>query len=177
MGTTTGLVTVAEFMRIPAKNGVRHELRHGEIVEVRPPPSNHAEIQDRIVDALRAVASTDWKIRAEMAFRPQPEHEVWEADVGVMKRSRWEPAVASSAYPLGAPEVVVEVLSPSNRASEIFDRERTCFEGGCNEFWVVDPERREVRVSTPQTPTRTYGPGEAVPAFDRQIQVNDIFSC
>ena len=73
------------------------------------------------------------------------------------------------------PKNIVEVLLPSNTASEMFDRERTCLEGGCQEFWVIDPDRRQVRVSTPDRAPRTYGVGEAVPVFDKSIQLNDIF--
>jgi Uma2 family endonuclease len=77
MSTTTGLVTVAEFERMPEKIGVRQELRHGEVVEMPPPTPNHQEIQYRISRAIEAIASADWRVRSEIAFRPQAEHEVW----------------------------------------------------------------------------------------------------
>jgi Uma2 family endonuclease len=164
MSTTAGLMTVAEFERLrDPKNGTKLELHHGEVIEVPPAMPEHAEIQDRITDALRVIAQTHWKIRSEFAFRPKLEHEVWEADVGVMKRERWEQVLGRREYPLGAPELVVEVLSPSNTASEMFDRERICLESGCLEFWVVDPDTRQIRVSTPDRAWRTYGAGDVIP--------------
>jgi hypothetical protein len=45
----------------------------------------------------------------------------------------------------------------------MFDRERTCFNGGCREFWIVDPETRQVHVTSPDGPRRTYRSGEQIP--------------
>jgi Uma2 family endonuclease len=179
MGTTAGLVTVAEFERMQdPKDGSRLELHHGEVVTVPPPKSDYAELQDRMLDALRAIARSEWKIRTELAFRPKAEHEVWSADVGVMGVERWENARRQKAYPLGAPELVVEVLSPSNTASEMYDRERTCFDAGCREFWIVDPDTRQIHVTSPDGPSRTYRSGEKIPVAllgGAMIEVDQIF--
>lgn len=58
-----------------------------------------------------------------------------------------------------APELVIEVLSPSNTVEEILEKEGLCLENGCREFWVLDAKRRQVRVSTPDGLTRTYHGG------------------
>jgi len=178
MGTTAGLVTVAEFERMKDPAGFKLELHHGEVVKVPPPTTDHAEIQDRLLDVLRSVASAEWKIRTEFAFRPLEEHEVWAADVGVMRRERWQSALEKHEYPLGAPEIVVEVLSPSNTVREMFDREQTCFEGGCREFWVVDPETRRIYVTSPDSPKRAYGSGDQVRSVvlsGAAIAIDNIF--
>jgi hypothetical protein len=36
----------------------------------------------------------------------------------------------------GAPDLVVEILDPSNSATEIYDKEKLCLENGAKEFWV-----------------------------------------
>lgn len=43
-----------------------------------------------------------------------------------------------------APEIAVEVLSPSNSQSEIFYKRRLYFETGSEQFWQVDPEKKEI---------------------------------
>ena len=58
---------------------------------------------------------------------------------------------------------MIEVLSPSNTVEEMLDKERTCLEGGCREFWLVDEKRRQVKVSTPDGVTRTYHEGQETP--------------
>ena len=37
----------------------------------------------------------------------------------------------------GAPELVIEVLSPSNSAGRMYRLERLCMNNGCQEFWTV----------------------------------------
>jgi Uma2 family endonuclease len=178
MGTTAGLVTVAEFERMRDPAGFRLELHHGEVVKLPPPKPNHVSVQDRIAEALRAIASAEWRALVELPFRPQAEHEVWVADVGVINAVRWRDAGRANVYPLGAPELVIEVLSPSNTVSEMYDRERTCFNGGCREFWIVDPDTRRIYVTFPDAPKRTYGSGEQVPVAllgDATIAVDQIF--
>jgi Uma2 family endonuclease len=66
---------------------------------------------------------------------------------------------------IGAPEIVIEVLSPSNTIKKMRDRRKICLENGGREFWVVDPKRREVEVSTPDGHSITYKPGQHIPLF------------
>jgi Uma2 family endonuclease len=78
----------------------------------------------------------------------------------------------------GAPELVIEVLSPSNTAAEILDKEQLCLANGTLEFWVVDPDRRHVRVSTSRGSARVYRPGDDIPLAlfgNAKLAVNAIF--
>jgi Uma2 family endonuclease len=60
----------------------------------------------------------------------------------------------------GVPDLVVEVLTPSSAVAETYDKEKPCLENGAQEFWVVDPDRRQVKVSTPDGHTRTFRSGQ-----------------
>jgi Uma2 family endonuclease len=78
----------------------------------------------------------------------------------------------------GAPDLVIEVLSPSNTAAEIFDKEKLCLENGSQEFWVVDPDRLQVKISTPDGFTITYHSGQEIPLSlfgNAKVPVNAIF--
>ena len=68
-----------------------------------------------------------------------------------------------SEYPIYSPPLLIEVLSPSNKAEEINRRRVVAFSCGTREFWLVDPERRTIEVSGPDLTTRMYGPGDSVP--------------
>jgi Uma2 family endonuclease len=79
---------------------------------------------------------------------------------------------------IGAPDLAVEILSPSNSPREMLDRERTMFAGGCRQFWIVDGTKRTVRTSTPGGQPKTYESGESIPLdlFDSHaVAVDDIF--
>lgn len=155
MATTTGLMTVEQFEALPEPTGeFYYELHHGELVKMTRPKPRHLRLQNRLVDLFRALAGGSYFVSMELVFRPLPEHEVWAADVGVVTVLRWDQA--TDEHLLGSPEIVIEVLSPSNTASEINDKEMMCLDTGCLEFWVVDPKRKLVKVSTPDRRTTTY---------------------
>ena len=146
MGTHTGLVTVEEYLKLPPPEGGHYELHHGEVVFVTAPKWGHKRIQDRLEVLLRSVAGERAYVTKEMAFRPTPEHEVWEADVGLVTSER-AANVADDDYLMGAPDLVIEVLSPSNTVEEINDKMSVCLDNGCLSFWVVDSKRKRVSVT------------------------------
>lgn len=174
-GTTTRLMTFAEFERMPdPPDGFRVELRHGEPITVAPPKFQHSRIQWRIRRMLESAAGDAGIVDKEIGFRVC-EHNYRIVDIAFVSKARWDSA---QDYLDGAPEIVVEVLSPSNSAAEMIERERLCLENGCLEFWLVDPEQQLVRVSTPDGRAATYGSGREIPLplLDGSISVDAIFA-
>ena len=178
MATTSALMTVEQYSALPEPEGGRYELRHGVPVKVSFPKPEHWEIQQRLADLLKPLAAGRGPVGTEMAFRPLPEYEVWSADVAFVTQSRYDRR-PSGDYLHRSPELVIEVLSPSNTADEMNDREAICLENGCLEFWVVDPKRKTVKVSTPDRHTITYIEGEKIPLTipaAGELAVSEIFS-
>jgi Uma2 family endonuclease len=162
-GTTNQLLTVEEFRRLPEEEGpVYHELRHGEVVAVTRPKLKHHLIQSRLRDRIKALAPTGSFVEYEVAFRALPEYELRVADVAFISPERIA-QVDPNDNPHGAPDLVIEVLSPSNTVAEIYDKEKLCLENGAQEFWIVDPDRSQVKVSTPDGRTVTYQSGQEIP--------------
>ena len=55
MAVTSGLLSVADFARLPQPaGGVRQELHHGELVESLPVKKLHTKLQKRLVSLLEA---------------------------------------------------------------------------------------------------------------------------
>jgi Uma2 family endonuclease len=127
--------------------------------------------------ALERAAGNAGEVDIEMPFRPRPNFEYWQADVAFVSRTRWD-LTPGERHLEGAPDLVVEVLSPSNTAAEILDLRNICLENGSREFWLVDIEHRQVDVSTPDGRTITYKPGQSIPLFfapDAAMAVGSIF--
>ena len=162
MATTTRLMTVEQFRQLPEEQFRHYELRHGELVKVTPPKLKHALIQNRLVDRLRTAARPGGLVSMELGFRALPEHELRSADVGFVTKERMESADPEDNLH-GAPDLTIEVLSPSNTAAEMNEREKLCLENGCQEFWTVDAKLRQVKVSTPDGITTTYRAGQEIP--------------
>ncbi len=163
--TTTKLMTFAEFEQLPnPPEGYRQELRHGELFQVPPPKYDHFMIQQILRDLLDTAAAGAGRAYTEVGFRPLPEGDYRIGDVAYATRERWEAGRAANDFH-GAPEIVIEVLSPSNTVTEMLDKEKLCLENGCQEFWIVDPTLRLVKISTPDGRAITYGAGQAIPLF------------
>jgi Uma2 family endonuclease len=177
MATTSALMTVEQYSALPDPNGGRYELRHGVLVEVSFPKRRQWDIQRRLTGLLTPLAAGRGPVGMEFPFRPLPEYELWAADVAFVTQSRFDACPDNDWLP-GAPELVIEVLSPSNTVSEINDREAICLENGCLEFWVVDPKRKTVKVSTPDRKTITYIESDEIPLTlpaAGQLAVSQIF--
>jgi Uma2 family endonuclease len=175
MATTTGLVTFAELEQLPEIPGYRYELHHGELVKVAFPKHRHSLIQWRLFWLLVPAAGDAGRIIVEMGFRALPEYEFRKADVAFISRERWE-KIEPDGNLEGAPEIVIEVLSPSNTMAEMLEKERLCLESGSLEFWIVDPIQRQVKVSTPDGRTMTFRSGHQIPLmFGGSLAVDAIF--
>jgi Uma2 family endonuclease len=179
MAATTQLMTVEQFRELPdTLTRVYRELRNGEPVLMGEPKAKHYKAQRQLRRLIEELAPSEALVDIEMGYRPLPEYQVWKADVAYLSAERWAQVDLDDNI-RGAPELVIEVLSPSNTQSEMAQKRATCLENGSSEFWVVDQDRRRVTVSTRDGQTATYGPGDAIPMplfGDAQIAVDDIFT-
>ena len=78
----------------------------------------------------------------------------------------------------GAPDLVIKILSPSNTAREMYEKEHLCLANGTQEFWVINPDREFVRVATTRGPTVFYGRGQQIPLTllgSGSLAIDDLF--
>jgi Uma2 family endonuclease len=177
MASITRPMTVEEFREMPEDSGpVYHELRHGEVVAVTRPKHQHFQIQRRLRELLTPFAEPGSCVDTEIAYRPLPENELWVADVAYVTAERYrEIRPKDNLY--GAPELVIEVLSPSNTVSELYEKERICLANGAREFWVVDPDLGQIKVTTPDGRTVTFQSNAEIPVpfgNHAKVKVADI---
>jgi Uma2 family endonuclease len=94
-----------------------------------------------------------------------------------MERLEFKPS--SRKFFPGAPDLAVEILSPSNSRSEMDRRLRDFFSSGTQLAWLIDPETNRVEVCRSLTQRRLIGPGgeldgeELLPGF--RYPINDLF--
>jgi Uma2 family endonuclease len=167
-------MSFAEFEGISDPPEGWYELHHGELIQVGNPKFSHVRVQWQLRRLLEAATGDAGVVKEEMPYRPLPENESWRADVAWISKERWD---AIDDYLFGAPELVIEVLSPSNTLDEIIDKRTLCLENGSREFWVVCPKFRQVDVSTPDGRTVTYKSGQEIPLmFGGTLAVDAIFA-
>ncbi len=173
MATAVRQVTVEEFRALP-ETPQHFELRHGEIVPLTFPKLTHIFVQHKLFHLMLPLAETGAFVGLEFPFRPQEEYQLWRADVAYLSSAQLSSCRSDEDF-RGVPEIVVEVLSPSNSANDMFEREAICLENGGLEFWVIDPKRRSVRVSTRNGVTKVFREGQDVPFCGGMIPVASIF--
>jgi Uma2 family endonuclease len=127
---------------------------------------------------MEPLADPVGEVEIEFPYCPTPEHECWVADVAFVSGQRCD-LIPLDGYLTGAPDLVIEVLSPSNRDPEIEEKRKLCLGNGSREFWAVDDGHREIKVSTPDGRILTYRAGQQIPLFfapGSALSVEDIFS-
>jgi Uma2 family endonuclease len=78
-----------------------------------------------------------------------------------------------------APDLAVEVISPSNSAREMPDKVMVSLEHGMQQVWLVEPRRQIVTVYGPERTARIHRSGEVIsggellPGFE--LVVDEIF--
>ncbi len=180
MAVISAQLSVAEFARLPQPGGgIRLELHHGEVVELPPVKKLHTKLQKRLVTLLdSAHRAPEYAVDKEFPFRPAAEYEVWVADVALFSQAIWD-QTPDDDYFRGVPSIVIEVLSPSNTASEMLDREEICLRHGGQEFWLVDPQRESVKVIRAGGYSTVHDISAVISSglLRASIAVRDIFAC
>jgi Uma2 family endonuclease len=158
MGTVQTSTTFDEFSNLPDPPSGHLELHHGQVILVPPRKHRHAEIQQALLELLLPYTRGKGFLTNEFPFRA-PGHEAWQADVGFVREDRRAGIID---YLMGAPDLVIEVLSPSNTVDEINGKMDICLANGCLSFWVVDPKRSLVSVTEGDL-TRQYRSSASIP--------------
>ena len=143
MATKT-LITVEEFARQFGKFDTFQELVEGELITMSPGMFLHNYVRDRLLRLLAAFVEAH---QLGIVVSEQPFHlfgsTVRYPDVAFVRSGRTLP---SDKFAEGAPDLAIEVISPSNTPREMDRRISDFFAAGSTRVWVVYPEEREVYI-------------------------------
>jgi Uma2 family endonuclease len=145
MGGIATKVSLEEFLANP-EPGFHdfHELHNGEVVVVPPPTKRHMILQRRLARILTGLLEpAGFEVQLEFYFTLATNSR--RADVAAMLQSRF--GEAPLYLPLrGSPDLVIEILSPSNTALGLDAYRYECFNEGARQFWVINDEIKSVTV-------------------------------
>jgi Uma2 family endonuclease len=175
MAALPAFITVEELYTIDTPE--RCELHGGIIVPVTAPASKHEKMQWRLRHLLERSLGDGWFVATEIAYRPLPQFEIRRGDVVAISQTRWD-AVDPDDNVYGAPELVIEIRSPSNTARQLRELSDLCLANGCQSFWVVDIAKRTVTTSERRDRSAVFEIGDEVPLIvvPGKLAVREIFA-
>jgi Uma2 family endonuclease len=178
---TARLLTVEDVEQAPPEG--EWELIDGELVSVTPSGLESSSLGHRIgrivgnfVDAqgLGMMTGAD----GGYVFFPD-RATIRVPDVAFIRKDRLPPPGDRSRFPRLAPDLAIEVLSPSDSTSEVIAKIEMHQEAGIPLIWVVDPEKTTVTVIATGRPTMVLKPGDTLDGGDvlpsLTIPVAEIF--
>jgi Uma2 family endonuclease len=177
MAALPQLMSVEQFRQLP-EDEFEYELHFGEVVAMTRPKPRHWRLQKRIADLLEARLEAYGHVGVEIPFRLLPEFDLRAADVAVISHARME-AMDLDDDLRGAPELVIEVKSPSNTDRQLLQRAIFCLSRGAMEFWIVDTVRKSVTVLHPDGVPAVFAAGDSISlaAFGGgELAVDEIFA-
>lgn len=139
--------TYRDYLTIPEDPSRRHEIVDGELFVSAAPRFRHQEVVSNLVELLRPPVRRE-KMGSVVAG-PVTVHLhdelVVEPDLVFIRRERVAHVSREGAVH-GPPDLVVEVLSPSNREYDRGLKRKRYLENGVPEVWIVDAEAETVEV-------------------------------
>jgi len=147
MSTTQSITTAKQLLQASGQG--RCELVRGELIMMTPAGFRHGRIACTVAHILREFATehglgivTGAETGFQIAANPDT---VRAPDVGFVSIDR-VPEVEPVGFFPGAPDLAVEVLSPSDTAGDVLAKAQDWLDGGCRAVWVVDPQTSTVTV-------------------------------
>jgi len=145
---TTQQITIADVERNPPVGN--WELIKGEVVAVNPTSYRAAKVTARILRILDVYAEAHELgdvVGPDAGFVIFPdEHTLVAPDVCFIASHRVPPAVDQEHFARLAPDLVVEVMSPSDRMTDALRKISLYLEAGVSLVWLVEPGPRTISV-------------------------------
>ncbi len=176
-------ICTAEQLFAMPNDGHRYELVKGVLKMMSPAGSEHGWIAGRILTRLAThVENADLgrTYAAETGFQIASSPDTVRApDACFVSHARLASVEATPSYLSLAPDLVVEVVSPSDTSKEVKAKAEEWLQAGTDLVLVADPSNRTLRVFRKGSEILLLGAGDTFEAGDVcghwTLSVNDAF--
>jgi Uma2 family endonuclease len=177
------LLTIEQFEQLPEEDAHRIELVRGRVLREPRPGYQHGWLIGELYSALKAHVDANRlgrvfiDVGTVIATEPAT---VRGPDLVYHSHERSPGAPIPVGFSHVAPDLCVEVVSPSNRTAELMEKIEDYLGVGVRAVWVVYPRTRRIVVHTPGNPSRTLRGddvlegGEVLPGF--RLSLSQLFS-
>jgi Uma2 family endonuclease len=177
---TTHLTTIDQLEGLPQEG--RFELIDGELIEMAPSGGRSSKTGMRIGHHLsghvlpRGLGEV---FGADGGFVLFPDREtVRVPDVAFVRADRLPPEQDQDGFLRLAPDLAVEVISPTDRMTDVMAKVMMYLDAGVRLVWVADPRSRTVTVYAADRTARLLSKGdelggEVLPGF--RVRVGELY--
>lgn len=179
---TTKSMTAAELLALP-DDGWHYELIEGVLIRMSPAGGVHGEIEMEfarpmgnhvVLHGLGRVYPGD----TGFIVGRDPDT-VLAPDVAFVRADRLPPRRDRRGYLPVVPDLVVEIVSPSDQADDVIDKVNRYLAAGVRLIWVAWPDSRSISVYAPGREPRHLGEGDTLDGEDVlpgfRLSVADVF--
>jgi len=180
--STQSLITFEQFMDLPEQDAVRRELDEGRLIEMPNPGAMHSVVQGKTFSRLQIHCDrtgADFHVLQNVDFRLGPD--ITRApDVCLVRKPAYAAMQKVRGALVGAPDLAVEVVSPSDTAEDIDRKIEQYLAAGAAAVWVFYPETRHIRMDRRSGETRKISGGqkleepELLPGFS--LPLEEVFA-
>lgn len=171
VATETKFMTTEELLALP-DDGVRRWLINGELREGETTVRNwiHSAIMVKLSFALeqwrqQLTGPRGVALCGESGIKISPNNTIG-VDVAYISPEVMAQQSGKSALIEGIPTLIVEILSPSSKLSDINEKLDLYLSAGVPLVWTIDPMRRTATVYRPNTPDRLVTENESLSGED-----------
>ncbi len=153
MAETRTLITADELERMSFPNE-RVELSEGELIRMPPAGAEHAHVIVTLIKILAPFVDSNGLGEVggpDVGFQLSA-HTVLSPDVSFVSRGRIPPSGIPRGFWPFAPDLAIEVFSPSDTRSDLLRKIRLYFEAGTRRVWALFPQKKQIHVYS--SPTR-----------------------
>jgi len=169
--------TEQDLLQRPS-DGRKYELVNGRIQAV-PTGGRHGQIGFRLASRISQFVTEQYEgFDSSTGFRMVGGN-IRSPDLALMNRSRLPQGQAPVDFIDGAPDLAVEIVSPSENPKDLLQKVGEYFESGAREVWLLFPERKQVYRYTAPLEVQVLHEddvltgGDLLPHF--QVRVGELF--
>jgi Uma2 family endonuclease len=159
-------ITDEELLQLP-KDGNKYEVVDGALV-VSPAGLRHEKIVMRLASRLGRFVEERrlGDVLGSNLLYVLPSGNRRGPDLSFVAAGRLDAEGVGTVFPRLAPDLAVEILSPSDSARRVLDTVGEYLQAGVRIVWVIDPEKRQAAVYRTATSVREIGAEGVLDADD-----------
>ncbi len=140
------LLTYDDYLTFPDNDGIRKEIIEGELFMTPAPSTLHQLILLKLAKLL-----DDYVGENKLGTLLISPCDVIFSNINVFQPdilfvSEENSAILTDIHIKGAPDLIVEILSPTTEKTDRIYKKRIYEKFGVKEYWIVDPEEQNVEI-------------------------------